>query len=186
MPVLSFPIRTERLALRPFERADFDDFFAYWALPEVARYVPWEPGDRLQATQALERRMGNRHLEHDGQVLTLAMVEGERVVGELMLRWIEGEHEQGEVGFAVHPDRQGHGLGTEGAAAILDLGFETLQLHRIIGRCDARNTTSAVLMTRLGMRQEAHHRHSEFFKGEWIDDLTFAILDEEWQARKSA
>jgi RimJ/RimL family protein N-acetyltransferase len=181
---LTFPIRTERLTLRPFQRRDFDDFFAYWALPEVARYVPWEPGDRTQATLALERRMGNRTLDSDGQVLTLAMLEGTRVIGELMLRWFEGEHEQGEIGFALHPDCHGRGLAREGAQAIFELGFQTIQLHRIIGRCDVRNAASALLMTKLGMRQEAHLRENEFFKGEWIDELTFAILDEEWRRGK--
>jgi len=37
-------------------------------------------------------------------------------------------------------------------------------------------------MRRLGMRQEAHLRHNEWFKGEWGDELIFAILAEEWIA----
>jgi RimJ/RimL family protein N-acetyltransferase len=34
----------------------------------------------------------------------------------------------------------------------LRLGFEDLGLHRIIGRIDARNTASARVLERLGMR----------------------------------
>jgi RimJ/RimL family protein N-acetyltransferase len=179
-----FPILAGRLVLRPFGRADLDDFFAYWSLPDVARYVPWQPGDRAQATVALERRMADRSLEHPGQVLTLAVVEqaSGRVIGEMMLRWLEGDHEQGEIGFAFNPEFQGQGLAYEASVAVLALGFDGLQLHRIIGRCDARNADSARLMTRLGMRQEGHFRHNEFFKGEWTDELTFAILDEEWRS----
>jgi RimJ/RimL family protein N-acetyltransferase len=25
--------------------------------------------------------------------------------------------------------------------------------------------------------------HSEFIKGQWVDELVFAILDQEWKAR---
>jgi RimJ/RimL family protein N-acetyltransferase len=38
-------------------------------------------------------------------------------------------------------------------------------------------------MERLGMRQEAHFRESEIFKGEWGDELVFAMLEEEWRDR---
>jgi RimJ/RimL family protein N-acetyltransferase len=65
---------------------------------------------------------------------------------------------------------------------MLRLGFEVFELHRIIGRCDARNDASAGLMRRLGMRQEAHFVQNELFKGEWGDELVFAMLASEWEA----
>jgi RimJ/RimL family protein N-acetyltransferase len=36
-------------------------------------------------------------------------------------------------------------------------------------------------MQRLGMRQEAHLIQNERVKGEWTDELVFAILAEEWR-----
>jgi RimJ/RimL family protein N-acetyltransferase len=75
------------------------------------------------------------------------------------------------------------GFATEGSILLLRLGFEVLGLHRIMGSCDARNTGSARVMERLGMRREAHFRESEIFKGEWGDELIYAMLASEWQAR---
>jgi RimJ/RimL family protein N-acetyltransferase len=37
-------------------------------------------------------------------------------------------------------------------------------------------------MERIGMRREAHLRHSEMIKGCWADELVYAILDQEWRA----
>jgi RimJ/RimL family protein N-acetyltransferase len=65
---------------------------------------------------------------------------------------------------------------------MLRLGFVELGLHRIIGQCDARNTASARVMERLGMRREAHLIANEFVKGEWTDELIYAMLDREWKA----
>jgi RimJ/RimL family protein N-acetyltransferase len=35
------------------------------------------------------------------------------------------------------------------------------------------------------MRQEAHFVHNETIKGEWGEELVYAILDHEWRARRS-
>jgi len=82
----------------------------------------------------------------------------------------------------MHPDHRGHGYATEAAAAMLGLGFEGLGLHRIVGRLDARNDASARVLERLGMRREAHFVENEFVKGEWCDELVYAMLASEWQA----
>src|SRR5919197_1471769 len=74
-------------------------------------------------------------------------------------------------------DDQGRGYAGEAAEVVLRLGFADLGLHRIIGRCDPRNLPSARLLARLGMRREAHFIHNERFKGEWGDDLVYAILE---------
>jgi RimJ/RimL family protein N-acetyltransferase len=152
VPPLTFPIRTERLELRPFIRADIDGFFAYWSLPEVARYVPWLPGDRVQATLALERRMGDVRLEQPGDILVLAVVERahQGVIGEMMLRWFEGEHEQGEIGFAIHPAFHGQGLAGEAAAAVLALGFsrQTLAVKCRVEKVSTSRARSDLRSTR--------------------------------------
>jgi hypothetical protein len=38
-------------------------------------------------------------------------------------------------------------------------------------------------MERLGMRREAHFVENMVVKGEWTDELVYAILDHEWKAR---
>lgn len=44
-------IRTERLPLRPFREEDLDRPAAMQALPEVARYLFWEPRGRPLGTR---------------------------------------------------------------------------------------------------------------------------------------
>ena len=65
---------------------------------------------------------------------------------------------------------------------LLELGFDGIGLHRIMARLDERNDSSARLCQRLGMRQEARLVENEWFKGEWTNELDFAILDHEWRA----
>ena len=178
-------IETARLILRPFNPDDFDDLYAYQSRPDVARYLTWEVRDRAQVRLALEERCGETVLDAEGKWLAFAVVwrEVNRVVGEVGLKWLSREHRQGETGFVFNPDYHGRGLATEAAEAMLALGFDGLGWHRIIGSCDARNYASARVMERIGMREEAHFIQNLFMKGEWADELIFAILDQEWEAR---
>jgi RimJ/RimL family protein N-acetyltransferase len=180
------PIETARLTLRPFTPDDLDDVYAYQSRPEVARYLHWAARDLAEVRRALAEQCRETRLDAEGDWLTFAVVwrEADRVVGEVGLKWLSGEHRQGETGFVFNPDYQGRGLATEATERMLDLGFDGLGWHRIIGSCDARNRASARLMERIGMRREGHLRHTELVKGEWADELVYAILDREWKQRR--
>jgi RimJ/RimL family protein N-acetyltransferase len=61
--------------------------------------------------------------------------------------------------------------------------FGPLQRHRVFASVDPRNKASVALPQRVGMRQEAHVRESLWFKGQWADDVVFAVLAREWSGR---
>jgi RimJ/RimL family protein N-acetyltransferase len=180
----TYPIATKRLLLRPYTMDDLEALHAIQSLPEVSRYLYWEPRSMDEVREVLARRCRRPTLEVEGETLVLAMVlpDSGTLVGDVNLHWISREHRQGEIGFVLHPDHHGHGFAGEAAAALLRLGFEDLGLHRIIGRCDGRNAASAKVMERLGMRREAHFRQNELVKGRWCDELVYAMLAEEWLA----
>jgi RimJ/RimL family protein N-acetyltransferase len=68
---------------------------------------------------------------------------------------------------------------------MLRLAFEELGLHRVIGRMEARNSGSARVMEKLGMRREAHLIENEWVRGEWQSELAYALLEAEWRATAS-
>jgi RimJ/RimL family protein N-acetyltransferase len=183
----AYPIRTPRLILRPFTPDDLDAVHAYHSDPDVVRYLYWQVApDREASARALAGKLGHGTLSEAGQSLILAVEHDGVVVGEMVLKWLDRQHGQGEIGFVLNPAYQGHGYATEAADAVLGLAFDGLGLHRVIGRCDARNTGSARVMERLGMRREAHFVQNERFKGEWGDELVYAILASEYRRRPVA
>ena len=94
------------------------------------------------------------------------------------------EHRQGEIGFTLHPDHQGHGYATEAAEAIVELAFGTYGLHRVCAGVEPRNTASVRVLERLGMRKEAHLIETAVVKGEWSSEAVYAILAREWSAAR--
>ncbi len=182
-----FPIETSRLRIRPFRMADVDDLYGYHSRPEVARYLAWGPRSRDEVKALVENRRRTTTLVETGDSLVLAaeLLEINKVIGDLYLMYRSREHKQGEIGFIFNPEYHGRGFATEASQVMLAIGFTEFEFHRIYGRCDARNVGSFRVMERLGMRREAHFVQSEFFKGEWSDELFYAILQTEWEEQFS-
>lgn len=184
----AYPVRTRRLSLRPLTVGDVDALLAYRSLPQVCRYVPFQPMTRESIQERLTSGWANSTLTEQGQALTLGveLTATGALLGDVVLFWHSREHGAGEIGYVLNPDFGGHGYATEAARAMLRLGFDGLGLHRIVARVDERNTASAQVAHRLGMRQEARLVHNELFKGEWSTELDFAMLADEWAAHRDS
>ena len=182
----AYPVRTRRLLLRPLTVADTDALLAYRSIPEVCRYVPFEPMTRAVVHERLASQWAVTELTEEGQALTLGVeVAGTgELAGDVVLFWHSRQHGRGEIGYVLNPDFAGRGYATEAAHALLRLGFDELGLHRVVARLDERNGASAAVARRLGMRQEARLVRNEWFKGEWSTEIDFAMLAEEWPAHR--
>jgi RimJ/RimL family protein N-acetyltransferase len=178
-----WPLETERLVLRPFEEGDLDAFYAMQSDAEVARWLYEEPRTLEETRAHLERKMGGTELSAEDDWLSAAVIEREsgQCIGDLSLHWVSEAHKTGEIGFIFHPAYQGRGYATEAARAFLGFGFDGMGFHRMIGRAEARNTPSARVLEKLGMRQEALLVENEWVKGEWQSELVYAMLEHEWR-----
>lgn len=181
-----YPIETDRLAIRPFTEADLADVIALYRFPDVLRYLYIGPRTDEEIATAFAERRAKTALKAEGDRLTLAVEEKSsgRFVGEVVLVWLSETHRSAEIGFIIHPAFQGRGYAREAILPLIRFGFDEMACHRIIGRCDGRNEASARLMEKLGMRREAHLIENEWVKGEWTDELVFALLQREWLARE--
>jgi RimJ/RimL family protein N-acetyltransferase len=183
-----FPVRTERLLIRPLTADDVDAMHAYRSIPEVCRYVPFEPMTKDDIAARIGRQYARRELTDEGEafILGVEVAESGALAGDVMLAWSSREHATAEIGWMQHPEHSGRGYATEAAQAILRLAFDGIGLHRVMARLDERNDASARVCQRLGMRQEARLVENEWLKGEWTNELDFAILDREWRALAGA
>ena len=185
MDFTGYTAETKRMRLRPYRDGDFAEFHDLHSREDVARYLPWETRDEDASRAALERHHA-LVFEVVNQGITLAgfAKDSGRLVGEFVIILRSVEHRRGELGYVLHPDFQGRGLATEGARHVLDIAFGVLDLRRVIARISPENVASARVLTRLGMRHEAHLVQNEMFKGEWADEDDYAMLQSEWNARR--
>lgn len=174
---------TERLSLHAYGPDDLDALWAFEKLPEVQHWLGWAPHTRDELRDAMDTGASNNtHV-----VVRLAS----RIVGHVMIMprdsWAQmdvvnrARGLEAELGWMFDPTYGGHGYATEAVSAIIDLCFSKLKLRRIHAGCFADNTASWRLMERLGLRREEHSRSSALHRdGTWHDNLTYALLREEW------
>ena len=180
-----YPLRSRRLSLRPLTERDVDALVEYRSQPDACRYVPFEPMDAVTVLNRVRGPWASTSFDKEGQAVTLgaALTDTGELVGDVMLEWTSAAHSSGAIGYIFDPRRSGNGYATEAAHRTLHLAFDDLGLHRVLARIVAGNLASARLAQRIGMRQEAHLVENEWFKGRWIDELVFAILEQEWRAQ---
>jgi RimJ/RimL family protein N-acetyltransferase len=176
------PIRTERLLLRASRPEDSAAFTPAWADEDYARRLLTGTMNAAEVAESIRRRAagapGNR-------VLGLVVEHAGQVVGDLVL-FLQGTGwQQAEVGWTCLPQHSGHGYVTEAARALVDLAVEHYGVHRVVATLDGRNRRSAAVCERLGMRLEGDKRADFWSKGEWTPTLEYAVLADEWTARRT-
>ncbi|MGO4501343.1 MULTISPECIES: GNAT family N-acetyltransferase [unclassified Dyella] len=174
-------LTTARLRIDALHEGDAAALFGYRADPEVSRYQGWCPqtladADSFIRTQmALDKPPQCRWFQRAIRSSDDGVLLGD--VGFCL------SDEQAEIGITIAPFAQGQGYAGETLQALFHALFGSLAVHRIYASVDPRNTPSMALLASVGMRQEAHFRESLLFRGEWVDDVVFALLAREWRDR---
>lgn len=175
-------IATPRLQLDRLVPADAPFLFAYRGDDAVARFQGWKPAELADAEAFIARQCAQPFAVPDSwfQLAIRDQASGE-LVGDLGIHFPARQVDAIEFGITVKPERQGRGYAREALHALLDLAFGTWGYRRATGSVDPRNTASMALLRSLGFRQEAHHVESCLVRGEWTDDVVFAMLAREWR-----
>ena len=179
---IRWPLVTERLQLRLFQPGDTEWLYQLYSQPDVARFLLDEPWTKEVTEEKLAGNLAKTGIESPNGSLELAVEYQGVPIGNVTLWLTDSTYGQGEVGWVFNPKYGGRGFASEAVQAVLALGFEHYDLHRIVAQMDARNSASAALARRVGLRQEAHLIQNWFSKGEWTDTLIFAQLATEYAA----
>lgn len=176
---------SERLVVRRFRPSDLESLVAYRSIPQVARFQSWDaPYPRAEGERLINDMMAE-HPDTAGEwfQFAVALRSSGELIGECAAKILAEDSRQAEIGYTLAPAHQGRGYATEAVRALLGYLFEARGKHRVVACSDPRNAASERVMLRLGMRREGHLVESTWAKGEWTDDLLYALLDREWSQR---
>lgn len=111
--------------------------------------------------------------------------EGGALTGMINLNEIvRGGCQGAYMGYLAFAPHAGKGYMTEGMTLAINEAFGPLKLHRLEANIQPGNTASITLVKRLGFRKEGFSKKYLKIGGRWRDHERWAILKEEWRARK--
>jgi len=120
-----------------------DDLWALYCNPNITKYILDAPRSREEAKEEIEWHMhGHPKNQQLGLWATVHKPTGKFIGRCGLLPWSIDGRDEVEVAYTVAQEFWGQGLGTEAAKAILEYGFENLNLTRLICLIDEENIAS--------------------------------------------
>ena len=179
-------LETERMLLRQFTLDDVDDVLALDSDPDVRTFVEdGEPVNRDETTDMIEHWMG--YYDRSESFGFWAAID--KNTGEF-LGWFHFRPHPGcaanepELGYRLVSAAWGRGYATEGSRALIDNGFESTDIVRVVAATLAVHGASRRVMERAGLR------HTRSYPTEWPvhlpgdehGEVEYAITRAEWEA----
>ncbi|MEV0618696.1 GNAT family protein [Nonomuraea sp. NPDC050404] len=174
----------ERLGLRDVTEADVTALHAVYGHPAATQHAPFEPRSLPEVARLVEEAMEAATAE-PRRLYVLAVVDAGRrdVIGVARLRIEADLPHSAEIGFGLHPDHWGRGIGTDLVRLLLSFGFKQLGLHRIWGARSPANLPGQLAMLTAGMVEEGRIRHHLHTPQGWRDSIVHSALEDEWTER---
>lgn len=174
-------IETPRLILRGMRVSDKEDMYEYACRRDVTEYLTWEPHPTIGYTKQYLEFIASKYRVGDFYDWAVVFKENSKMIGTCGFTRFDCRNDLAEVGYVLNPDYWGKGIAGEAVSAVMDFGFNKLQLHRIEARFMHGNDKSRRVMEKCGMRFEGMGRENLFVKNKYVDVGVCAILRNEFE-----
>jgi ribosomal-protein-serine acetyltransferase len=173
----------ERRGLRLLDESDAEELYAVIEANRLhlARWMPWAPGQTLEATREFIRR-SLRQLA-DNQGFQVAMIDDDAIVGVLGYHRLDWGNLATSLGYWIAETAQGRGTVTLAVTALVDHAFAHWNLNRVEIRAGVENTRSRAIPERLGFTLESVRRQAERVGERFVDHAVYAMLAADWAQR---
>ena len=175
-------IETQRLKLRLFNVNDAQDLYEYCSDGEVTKYLPFATYTTTQEAVTRIEYCQNIYTKLDRPIIwAIEYKENGKVIGNIdFVKW-SLENKEAEIGCVLNKHYWNQGIMTEAVKAVIEFGFNNMELNRIEMVCDQRNVASAKVMEKSGLKYEGTLRNKKVVKGEVVTLKYYSILKEEYQ-----
>jgi [ribosomal protein S5]-alanine N-acetyltransferase len=174
----------EKVTLRELEITDAPALFAMLTPEEVSRFISPPP----TTVDGFERFITWARAERAaGRYACFAVVPHgmETAIGLFQVRQLEPGFATAEWGFAIGSAFWGTGMFIDAGQMVVSFAVETLNVLRLEARAAVANGRGNGALRTLGAVQEGVLRRSFLKNGQFLDQMLWSILSEEWRHAKN-
>lgn len=175
-------IETKRLLLRPFKLADgprVKDLAGNIAIADTTLNIPhpYKNGMAEEWISTHEAKFKSGEMINSAIILKST----DSLIGAIGLLSINMRFNRAELGYWVAKEYWSQGYCPEAAKAILEYGFQKIDLHKITATHITRNPASGKVMRKIGMKKEGILREHVSKWDKYEDLVIYGILRKEWE-----
>ena len=146
---------TNRLFLRQQVSTDLSELWDFHCNPENIRYYQEAPRTLDEVREELDWDLDWYKKNDDLGKWAIIHKPNSKLIGLCsLLPWTIDGMEEIEMAYILAEEYRGQGLGTELSKAVIQYGFESLNVARIISLIEQDNTTSRKVVEKAGMHFE--------------------------------
>src|SRR5436189_1117218 len=178
------PVLTgESVTLRELRTSDAPSLFAMLTTEEVSRFISPPPStvggfERFIAWTLRQRTAGCY------ACFAVTLQGFDTAIGIFQIRETEPGFGTAEWGFAIGSPFWGSGVFEESAHLMLEFVFDRIGVHRLEARAAVLNGRGNGALMKIGAVQEGVLRKSFLRNGQYLDQVLYAIVDDDWRATR--
>lgn len=177
----TFPeLETERLILRQVMEKDVDQLYEIVSDAEVAKFDYFYPvTSKGEAMKFIERY---RQEFEENEEITWGIIarKTNKLIGTCCIGDFDEGARRAEIGYDIAQVEWGKGYATEAIRAVVDFGFNVMNLNRIEATITPGNNASVKVLRKLNFVQEGIVRERDLIKGKLEDGIIMAFLKREY------
>ena len=169
-----------QVVLRELRASDAASLFALITCEEVSRFISPPP----TTVGGFERFIAWTHRQRSAGTyacFAVTLKGFDTAIGIFQVRETEPGFSTAEWGFAIGSAFWGSGVFHQGAELLLEFAFETLNVHRLEARANVKNGRGNGALLKIGAVQEGVLRKSFLRNGQYLDQVLYAIVDDDWR-----
>lgn len=171
----------EDLSLRLLSGLDAEQLFKLIdeSRSHLRQWLPWV--DDMSSVDDSKRFIEHSMLLFNNQqALTTGIFYQNKLAGLAGYNEFDWKNRSGSIGYWLGSRYQGKGIMTQVVSALIEYGFNHLQLHRIDIRAASKNLKSRAIPERLGFSYEGKLRESEWLYDHYVNHAVYSLLAREW------
>jgi ribosomal-protein-alanine N-acetyltransferase len=167
-------LTTLRTTLRPINPNDIDFIFTLFSRPETNKYSEHpDIATKKEATEMYEKFMKPCNESHFRLIIENT---DHTPMGTIGLYNYSINHRRAEIGYDLLKEYWGLGIMSETVKAIVEYGFEELNLVRIEATVDSENIGSIRVLEKNGFVLEGQRAMRYYYRQKWHNEACYAII----------
>jgi RimJ/RimL family protein N-acetyltransferase len=172
-------LTTRLVTLREPTSEDLGSLVDLLSIEDASRFGIEEAIDEVAVQLLVDRAARDREA---GAAFTHVVVNGSNrgAMGLVQVRALDPAFETAEWECTLAPSARGSGVFIETARLVCEFAFKTIGAHRLEARVQLQNGRANGALRKLGAVQEGILRRSAKRRGEYVDQVLWSVLKDDW------